>query len=194
MRLDSEMPVNAPHPPVQANNGQQPDQHHWQGSPEFLKKLFDEMDTNHDGSLDHEEIAAALGPRVGRRVNRQHIAAAISAMDANKDGEVSFEEFAAWWNNNGGLDLYALFQEIDANGNGTLCISEVDTLCKKLGKDLSPTELESAMARMDYDGSGEVDWAEFNKWWADNAGVRRHLRHSAFTAKLLLRLGLTLNN
>lgn len=47
-----------------------------------------------------------------------------------------------------------LFQEIDADGSGTLDWGEIDALAKQLGKPLSEAELEAAMQEMDEDGNG----------------------------------------
>ena len=154
---------------VKNHDGQQPE---WRGN---LERLFKEMDTNGDGVLDIEEIAV-ICTQMGKRFTEQQLNVAVSAMDSDGDGEVSFEEFAAWWTENGGLDLWALFREADADGSGFLDVTEVETLCQRMGKELSPPELEAAMAKMDFDGSGQVDWIEFNKWWANNAGVRHELR------------------
>ena len=58
-----------------------------------------------------------------------------------------------------------LFQEIDADGGGTLEPDEVAALAKQLGCPLSQEELDAAMATMDADGNGHVDFDEFLPWY-----------------------------
>ena len=42
---------------------------------------------------------------------------------------------------------------------------EVAALCKAMGKKLSKEGLQAAMQEMDGDGSGEVDFEEFERWY-----------------------------
>jgi hypothetical protein len=63
-----------------------------------------------------------------------------------------------------------LFREMDADGSGLLDKGEVQRLCKKMGHKLSKKGLKMAMAEMDANGSGEVDFEEFDAWWFANAG------------------------
>ena len=49
---------------------------------------------------------------------------------------------------------------------------EIAALVARLGQKLSPKELLAAMAAMDDDGSGEVDFDEFYSWFgSDKASV-----------------------
>jgi hypothetical protein len=57
-----------------------------------------------------------------------------------------------------------LFAEIDVDGSGTLDRGEVATMAKKLGTPLSEEALDEAMATMDADGNGSVDFNEFYAW------------------------------
>ena len=51
-------------------------------------------------------------------------------------------------------DPHQIFKEIDVNGDGQLDAQEVALLATQLGKDMSPDELQEAMAEMDTDGDG----------------------------------------
>ena len=63
-------------------------------------------------------------------------------------------------------DLREVFDIVDADGGGALDREEVATLADFFG-DASMTEaqIDEAMAEMDDDGSGEVDFAEFLMWY-----------------------------
>ena len=63
-----------------------------------------------------------------------------------------------------------MFEEVDKDGSGMLDRDEVKLLCQKMGKNLSSKQIDAAMAEMDDDGGGEVDYEEFKKWWADQGG------------------------
>ena len=57
--------------------------------------------------------------------------------------------------------LRAAFDMMDADGDGTLDREEVRQLSDSLGRKLNETELDEMMAKMDSDGSGCVDFVEF---------------------------------
>ena len=61
--------------------------------------------------------------------------------------------------------LRQLFEDIDVDESGLLDRGEVADLAESLGCPLSTTELDEAMAEMDEDQSGEVDFDEFQSWF-----------------------------
>eukprot|EP01052_Picozoa_sp_SAG31_P037281 SAG31_NODE_4791_length_2954_cov_2.206305_4_plen_201_part_00 len=65
---------------------------------------------------------------------------------------------------------WCLFQEADADGSGGLDRDEVAALARNLGRPLSEGELNEAMAEMDEDGGGTVDFDEFYRWYAKQTG------------------------
>eukprot|EP01043_Picozoa_sp_COSAG02_P063009 COSAG02_NODE_8825_length_2430_cov_6.219059_2_plen_138_part_00 len=60
---------------------------------------------------------------------------------------------------------WCLFCEADADGSGGLDRDEVKTLARQLGYPLSAVELDEAMAEMDTDGGGSVEFDEFLAWF-----------------------------
>jgi Ca2+-binding EF-hand superfamily protein len=76
-----------------------------------LRQRFWQADTNRDGRLDPDEVAAA-----NQRMIRLGQTDAIPLIDWNHDGYVDFHEFA------GGLR--SLFDEMDVNGDGALTPDE----------------------------------------------------------------------
>ena len=62
-------------------------------------------------------------------------------------------------------DITALFEDMDLDGSGTLDREEISRMSRILGHPMSEAQLDDAMAQMDDDNSGEVDFAEFHEWW-----------------------------
>jgi hypothetical protein len=89
------------------------------------------------------------------------------------------------------MKVKLLFQEIDEDKSGTLELEELSELTKSLGQELSPRELKVAMAAMDKDSSGEVDFDEFYVWWNEyvasglggGSGMESLVNKSLFAAK-----------
>ena len=64
------------------------------------------------------------------------------------------------------LSIHKHFIAVDKNGNGRIDVSELGMLVEKgLGMKLSPLELKEAADEMDADGSGEISWPEFKRWF-----------------------------
>ncbi len=79
---------------------------------EGLRKEFDAADTNHDGKLDPDEVAAVNAQRWN-----EDKSTASTIVDWNQDGFVDFNEFAA--------TARSLFADIDRNGDGQLTPDEL---------------------------------------------------------------------
>jgi hypothetical protein len=76
-----------------------------------LRQYFRQADTNHDGRLDPDEVAAANQRRI-----RQDESAAMPLIDWNHDGFVDFDEFAA--------GVRSQFEQLDLNGDGKVTPDE----------------------------------------------------------------------
>eukprot|EP01046_Picozoa_sp_COSAG06_P011470 COSAG06_NODE_656_length_13333_cov_6.485492_4_plen_166_part_00 len=61
--------------------------------------------------------------------------------------------------------LKNLWATLDSDGSGALDKNEVREVMKSMGKDLDDAQLDAAMAEIDKDGSGEVEYEEFLVWW-----------------------------
>lgn len=79
-----------------------------------LEAEFNRLDTNHDGQLSKAEFMAALPPVQPRETPQQ----IIGAIDSNKDGKVSLQEYQA-----GPL---ATFNKLDLNHDGVLTQQEIE--------------------------------------------------------------------
>jgi len=76
-----------------------------------LRQYFKQADTNHDGVLDPDEVAAANQRRI-----QQDGSAAIPLIDWNHDGFVDFNEFAS--------GMRSQFEQMDLDGDGRVTIDE----------------------------------------------------------------------
>jgi Ca2+-binding EF-hand superfamily protein len=68
-------------------------------------------------------------------------------------------------------DAQQMFDELDDDFSGNLDEDEVKELCLRLGRKLTKKGLADAMAAMDSDGNGTVEWEEFNDWWQANVNL-----------------------
>ena len=63
---------------------------------EILHKIFEELDTDHDGNIDSAEMTSGLG-RLSPGLTIAEIHEYFSSIDLNHDSKVSFYEFSYWW-------------------------------------------------------------------------------------------------
>ena len=57
--------------------------------------------------------------------------------------------------------LFALFEEADADSSGLIDITEMETLLKESGVEMSPKDLFQLFSQHDKDGTGTIDFPEF---------------------------------
>ncbi len=63
---------------------------------EACKGLFDQFDGNHDGRLDRLEFGK-LALALGADLSVNEINTAMSVLDPNGSGDISFDDFMSWW-------------------------------------------------------------------------------------------------
>ena len=157
-----------------------------------LRVVFDSFDDNGSGCLDAGELQSALR-LLGVTLPLQEAEHLVKQLDTDGNGDVSFDEFASWWDATtasslaamaevvsdrlaaletveesirGGSDaITRVFNSLDADGSGTLDSEELRTALGQLGVTMSPREATSLLARLDTDGSGGVSLDEFTAWW-----------------------------
>ena len=92
-----------------------------------LRAEFAVFDTNKDGYVSQQELAAGLAADQARAVAemRRRRAAAFDAMDTNHDGQLSRDEFLAAGPQPGPVpDGSAILARLDANHDGSLSFDE----------------------------------------------------------------------
>jgi len=153
-----------------------------------IRKMFFELDKDGSGAIEKEELAMLGEHLFGEIMTPAQLDLAMSEMDPDGSGEISFEEFHAWFlsegefrrkameeeRNSKRVKLRTIFDDVDTDGGGSIDKDEVKRLARTLfGADLTPLELKRAMKEMDPDGSGEVDFNEFCEWYFGDGPFRR---------------------
>jgi EF hand len=99
---------------------------------EMFRAIFTEADTNADGSVSAEELAALR-------------AAKVAAADANADGALTLQEFEVLWLEAMQPRLVDAFQHVDADGDASITPAEVDAMVANL------------IDKMDRNGDGVIN-------------------------------------
>ena len=141
---------------------------------QYFREMFNSIDVDGSGTLDRAEVAQ-LSVKLGRELRKLELDAAMAEMDPDGDGSVDFNEFKTWFKSMLDTDslVHELFAAADKDESGVIDREELRLIMKELGNPLSPSQLDEAMATMDSDGSGEIDFVEFSAWWSKLSSTQR---------------------
>ena len=97
-------------------------------------------------------------------------AALAGGVDADGDGVLSEDELRAALKGEDGKKarralLKQVWGEVDGDGNGTLDEEEIQAVLVRMGRSEEDMDLAGVMAVCDADGSGDVDFKEFEEWF-----------------------------
>ncbi|CAK9083032.1 unnamed protein product [Durusdinium trenchii] len=133
-----------------------------------IRSTFRAADTNKNGTLSRHEIGTLIR-RLAVTATTAEIEELMREADANRDGQIDYEEFCA----SVSLDPYlatlqgtsadvvrASFRAWDANGNGLISQAEVQKVLRE-ACGLTQKECEILASVMDTDDDGQIDYDEF---------------------------------
>lgn len=159
-----------------------------------LRELFSSFDTNGDGQITFEELRQGLNSHgAGAALSDNDIKTVMAATDLDGSGTIDYNEFLAATVNVALLQrkdiLFRLFNEIDADGSGTLTVEEIEAALHRSPSGFGPVDHEEVMElvrRADTNGDGVVDFHEFVAVWRQSGGsaeaadvLRRGLSNAA---------------
>ncbi|CAN8019907.1 unnamed protein product [Ixodes persulcatus] len=150
---------------------------------ERLEKLFKKLDVNDDGQIDIKDLTTGL-----RKLGLPHSPGSaekfIQASDTGKDGSVSFAEFVHYIIEHE-KNLMVVFKSLDANRDGALDATEIQTSFQRLGVNIDYDEAVRLLRRMDKDGSLSISFEEWRDYLlfhpsSEIHDIISHWRHATF--------------
>eukprot|EP00656_Telonema_subtile_P020946 TRINITY_DN2199_c0_g2_i4.p1 TRINITY_DN2199_c0_g2~~TRINITY_DN2199_c0_g2_i4.p1 ORF type:complete len:599 (-),score=156.63 TRINITY_DN2199_c0_g2_i4:261-2057(-) len=82
-----------------------------------LRSMFDQIDVDGSGTIDEQEMAQ-LATNIGFPLSEMELQAAMYRMDKDRNGQVEFDDFVAWWNSENEDKLQqAISKQIGLRGN-----------------------------------------------------------------------------
>ena len=131
-----------------------------------IKKAFDIIDVNQNGSIQPSEFQAVL-EQLGL-ADEDGIAtkALIGELDLNSNGFVDFDEFLKFSlkkidDKVETEDAERVFGYYDGNSTGKIDVNDLGNVAKILGQKMSEKDLGKMLRLLDFDGDGFVEKKDF---------------------------------
>ncbi|KAJ3341076.1 hypothetical protein HDU93_005708 [Gonapodya sp. JEL0774] len=142
----------------------------------MFKALFLELDVSGEGYLDKDELHNYL-ERLNSKASNQRLSPHLDkvlrnekqiaylalelakAMDTSGDGKVTFDEFEAFALRKE-QELYQIFADADANGDGSLSKDEVFVALHKAGLNITKDDVDKFYHVLDRDRNEKLDFYE----------------------------------
>ena len=128
---------------------------------EEIREAFNLFDTDGSGSIDYKELKAAMRA-LGFETKKEEMQKIIDEIDADGSGEIEFPEFMQMMTGKmGAVDSYEeimkLFAKFDAQTKGYIDFSDVKSIAKQLGENMSDADLENMVVQFGTDGRVNSD-------------------------------------
>jgi len=144
---------------------QQPGQH------DSLKRQFDLLDTDEDGTISSEHLSNVLRS-MGLNVTDQEMANVMARTDIDGDGLITLNDFVTALSRSRAEErlqtprerdavLRSTWQIFDRSNLGLIGAREIWAVLTNLGKKFTLEEIEEVVAEVDDDGDGYISYAEF---------------------------------
>ena len=130
------------------------------------RDIFDQFDRDGDGYITVEDLKGAL-LSMGKDLTDDELRQLISEADLDGDGKVSFKEFLSMSaatkmrEIHEDTELKEAFDFYDANKDGLVSVTELQSALKRLGMPVSHEEAQRMIKAADTDGDGQVSFDEF---------------------------------
>merc|ERR1719495_1495778 len=139
---------------------------------EDVVSAFRVIDSNNDGSLSKQELAAGMNS-FGKKFTSEEIDSVFSLADVNSDGEICYDEFVSMMfpaaatalskfrrNHKSLKNAKDAFDRYDVDGDGEICYEELVT---GMGGEYTANEINAIFAMGDGDQDGQISFLEFSK-------------------------------
>lgn len=133
---------------------------------EEFREAFRVFDRDGSGNIEMEELRELL-KSVGQVATDEELHKMIDVADADGSGEVDFYEFVALMAHKmadpaNTAAVSAAFRLFDKDGNNKIDAQELRYIMMNVGEPVTWEDINSIVASIDQDGSGDIDIAEFS--------------------------------
>ncbi|KAK2722955.1 programmed cell death protein 6-like [Artemia franciscana] len=125
----------------------------------YLKRIFDNVDRDRSGSIDAQELQAALSNGTFLPFNPETVISLIGMFDRNNSGKIGFNEFKDLWRYV--TDWERVFRSFDRDNSGNIDFNELKQALASFGYRLSDFTISNILRRFDKHGDGTLYFDDF---------------------------------
>jgi Ca2+-binding EF-hand superfamily protein len=128
-----------------------------------LAEVFDRHDKDKSGEISIMELGDILR-FLGHTPKLRELQTLVEEFDVDGSGDVGLREFLKImrrFREKEVKEFKFVFEKYDKDKSGSLATQEIAKVLRFLGREVSMPIVEAAIAEVDLDGSGELDWNEF---------------------------------
>lgn len=140
-----------------------------------VEKVFSRFDANGDGRISASELESVVRALGGSDVRPEELRGMMEEMDADRDGFVNLQEFAAFHRPSAAFEMDAdaelrdAFEMYDLDRNGRITAEELHLVLRRLGDACSVADCSRMIRSVDADGDGSVSFDEFKNMMTKNS-------------------------
>jgi Ca2+-binding EF-hand superfamily protein len=153
-----------------------------------LRHAFESVDIDGTGII-HKEEVEGMGMALGVSLTTEEAASLMADMDKDASGEISFDEFVAWWFADSKLAqkikaftsgetarIRAIYDQCRDVSMRKITFASLQVLGPNLQMQFTKQELQSAFTEMDDTKSGRVNVDSFTHWFKSESPVAIKIR------------------
>ena len=130
-----------------------------------MREIFNMFDQDKDGEIDMDELRRIFR-QMGQDPSTDELIDVLVEVDGDGNGIIEYEEFRIMIErmveDQEDLVIEA-FKVFDKDQDGKIQIGEFGVVMKQLGENITDEEVARIYQEADADGSGEIDFEEFNE-------------------------------
>jgi K+-dependent Na+/Ca+ exchanger-like protein len=142
-----------------------------------VKDTFQKVDTDNSGFIDENELKQMLC-EMGGHPTDEDVHQTMQHVDLDKDGKISFDEFAHWYSASEDrvkIELLQAFNRYDKDSSGYIDHKELKSLLDEMHGSVSEDFVKDIMEKLDQDKDGQLSRSEFEAWYCQTDFF--HVKH-----------------
>ncbi|KAK4468726.1 hypothetical protein MN116_007903 [Schistosoma mekongi] len=127
--------------------------------PVTIRGIFEKVDKNNDGNVDHKELQVALSNGIGTSFNMRTIEMMIKIFDQDRNGTINLNEFLQLFKYV--QDWQRCFSRFDRDRSGLIDAQELECALSSCGYRLSPSFIQMMISRFDRNNRQQMAFDDF---------------------------------